>query len=138
MCADLIRVIRSNSCNKNKMTLSINPNIYGIPNCDMTQKALGWFKEKKIAVKFHDHKIEGITKQKLSDWSKKKSWEVLLNKRSTTWRSLSAAEQEKITNQAAAINLMMEQNSIIKRPVIEYGDQLIVGFNEEEYKKTFK
>ena len=112
--------------------------LYGIPNCDMTQKALGWFKANKIDVTFHDYKIAGITKGKLSDWCKKKSWEVLLNKRSTTWRSLSATEQEKITNQAAAINLMMENNSIIKRPVIEYGDQLLVGFNEEEYKKAFK
>jgi arsenate reductase (glutaredoxin) len=112
--------------------------LYGIPNCDVTQKALGWFKANKISVTFHDYKTAGITKGKLSDWCKKKSWEVLLNKRSTTWRSLSAAEQEKITNQAAAINLMMEQNSIIKRPLIEYGDQKLIGFNEEEYKKAFK
>ena len=112
--------------------------LYGIPNCDTTQKALGWCKENKISVTFHDYKTEGITKQRLSDWCKKKSWEVLLNKRSTTWRSLSAAAQEKATNQAEAIALMMEHNSIIKRPVMEKGDQLIVGFNEEEYKKAFK
>jgi len=112
--------------------------VYGIPNCDMTQKALGWFKANKISVKFHDYKSAGITKEKLSAWCKKKSWEILLNKRSTTWRSLSAADQEKTTNQTAAINLMMENNSIIKRPVIEHGDQLIVGFSEEEYKKAFK
>ncbi len=112
--------------------------LYGIPNCDVTQKALGWFKENKISVTFHDYKTAGITKEKLSNWSKKKSWEILLNKRSTTWRSLSTAQQEKITSQDAAISLMMEQNSIIKRPVIEYADQLFVGFNEDEYKKTFK
>jgi len=112
--------------------------LYGIPNCDTTQKALRWLKEKKISVTFRDYKIEGITKEKLLDWGKKKSWETLLNKRSTTWRSLSADEQEKITNEPAAIKLMMEHNSIIKRPVVENGDQLIVGFNEEEYKKAFK
>ena len=104
----------------------------------MTQKALGWLKANKISAEFHDYKTEGTTKGKLSEWCKKKSWEVLLNKRSTTWRSLSAAEQEKATNQSAAIALMMEHNSIIKRPVIENGDQLIVGFNEEEYQKAFR
>ncbi len=114
------------------------PAVYGIPNCDVTQKALAWFKANKIGVAFHDYKIEGVRKEKLLDWFKKKNWEVLLNKRSTTWRSLPVAEQEKITNEPAAIKLMMEQNSIIKRPVIENGDQLIVGFNEEEYKKAFK
>lgn len=112
--------------------------LYGIPNCDVTQKALNWFKANKIDVTFHDYKIAGITKEKLSDWCKNKSWEVLLNKRSTTWRSLSAPEQKKVSNETAAIKLMIEHNSIIKRPVIEYEDQQIVGFNEEEYKKAFK
>ena len=112
--------------------------LYGIPNCDVTQKALGWFKANKISVEFHDYKIAGITKGKLLDWCKKKNLELLLNRRSTTWRSLSDSEQEKIVNETAAIKLMMEHNSIIKRPVIEKGDQLIVGFNEEEYRKAFK
>jgi len=113
-------------------------NVYGLPNCDMTQKALGWLKKNKIDIAFHDYKTEGITKEKLSAWSKKKSWEILLNKRSTTWRSLIAAEQEKVKSEADAINLMIKQNSIIKRPVIEYNNQLIVGFNQEEYEKAFK
>ena len=112
--------------------------LYGIPNCDVTQKALGWFKANKISVTFHDYKTAGITKEKLLGWCKKKGWEILLNKRSTTWRSLSTIEQEEITSKTAAIKLMMEHNSIIKRPVIENGDQLIVGFNEEEFKKSFK
>jgi arsenate reductase len=114
------------------------PTVYGIPNCDVTQKALAWFKENKISITFHDYKTAGSTKEKLMNWCKKKSWEILLNKRSTTWRSLSAAEQGKITGEAAAINLMMAHNSIIKRPVIENADELIVGFNEEEYQKAFK
>ena len=112
--------------------------LYGIPNCDVTQKALGWLKANKISVEFHDYKIAGITKEKLSNWCKKKSWEILSNKRSTSWRSLSGSEQEKVVNETAAIKLMMEHNSIIKRPVIENSDQLIVGFNEEEYRKAFK
>lgn len=108
--------------------------VYGISNCDITKKALAWFKEKNIPVKFHDYKIAGITKEKLLAWNKKKGWEILLNKRSTTWRNIPAAQQEETTTQAAAIGLMLEQNSIIKRPVVEYGDELLVGFNEFEYK----
>lgn len=112
--------------------------VFGIPNCDITKKALAWFRENNIPLQFHDYKIAGITKEKLLEWCKMKSWEVLLNKRSTTWRGIAAAEQEKITNQLAAITLMLEQNSIIKRPVVEFGTELLVGFDESVYKKFFK
>ncbi len=110
------------------------PIVYGIPNCDITKKTMDWFKKNKTAVIFHDYKVEGITKEKLTEWSKKISWEILLNKKSSTWRGIPVSRQEKITNHTAAIALMLEHNSIIKRPVIEYGDQLLVGFNEEAYK----
>ncbi len=107
--------------------------MYGIPNCDTVKKTMDWFKKHKSAsiIIFHDYKKEGITKEKLTAWCKQVGWEILLNKKSTTWRSLPATEQNKITSQASAINLMKEQNSIIKRPVIETADKLIVGFNEE-------
>lgn len=111
--------------------------VYGIPNCDVTQKALGWFEEEKIKVIFYDYKISRIQKQKLSGWCKKINWKILLNKRSSTWRALSAAKQAEIQNQDVAINLMMEHASIIKRPIVEYGDQLLIGLNEQEYKRTF-
>ena len=120
------------------MAGSLKVNVYGLPNCDMTQKALGWLKKNRIDFGFHDYKTAVITKEKLSVWCKRKSWEVLLNKRSTTWRSLLAEEQEKVTGEPAAINLMMKHNSIIKRPVIEFKDHLLVGFSEEEYNKAFK
>ena len=112
--------------------------VYGISNCDVTKKTLDWFKKNNTPIIFHDYKTEGITKEKLLKWSKKKNWEILLNKRSTTWRVLAVADQEKITDQEAAIALMMEHNSIIKRPVIEFGGELLVGFNESEYKRAFK
>ena len=107
--------------------------VYGIPNCDITKKALDWLKEKNISVKFHNYKTEGITKEKLCAWCKRAGWEILLNKRSATWRGLTAARQVKITNEAAAIEMMMENNSIIKRPVIEYEKGLLVGFNETAF-----
>ena len=112
--------------------------VYGIPNCDMIKKTLNWFRKNKVDVTFYDYKKSGITKDKLLLWSKQVGWEVLLNKKSTTWRSLTMAEQEKITNQPAAIQLMISNTSIIKRPVIVFTDKLVVGYNETEFTKQLK
>jgi len=112
--------------------------LYGIPNCDTTRKALTWLKKKNIAFSFHDYKQQGISKQKLEEWCDKLGWETIFNKRSTTWRELSEAEQKKVINQNEAIKLMMGNNSIIKRPVIEFDDKLIIGFNETEITKQIK
>jgi arsenate reductase (glutaredoxin) len=112
--------------------------VYGIPNCDTTKKALNLLKKKGITFSFHDYKQEGINKAKLETWCKKLGWETIFNKRSTTWRELSDAEQKKVIDQTSAIKMMMEHNSIIKRPVIEIGEKLIAGFNETEITKQIK
>ncbi len=112
--------------------------LYGIPNCDTTKKAMAWLKKNKIDFSFHDYKQDGISKQKLEVWCNKLGWENIFNKRSTTWRELSEGEQKKVTNQSAAIKLMIENNSIIKRPVIEFETQLMAGFNETEITKQLK
>jgi Spx/MgsR family transcriptional regulator len=112
--------------------------LYGIPNCDTTKKAISWLQKNNIAFSFHDYKLQGINKEKLEDWCNKKGWETIFNKRSTTWRELPEAEQLKVTSQAAAIKVMLANNSIIKRPVIEHNNKLIVGFNETEYKGLLK
>lgn len=103
--------------------------IYGIPNCDTIKKTLDWFKQKNIPIIFYDYKKEGISKEKLTAWCKLTGWEILLNKKSATWRGLSPEEQSKITSQGAAIQLMKTQTSIIKRPVIEVDGKLLVGFD---------
>lgn len=108
--------------------------IYGIPNCDTTKKAISWLQKNNIDFSFHDYKLQGISKEKLEDWCKKLGWEIIFNKRSTTWRELPEAEQLKVTGQPAAIKLMLANNSIIKRPVIEHNSKLIVGFKEADYK----
>ena len=109
--------------------------VYGIPNCDTIKKTLDWYKSKNIPVEFVDNKKAGITKEKLADWCKKVGYEVLLNKKSTTWRSLPVEVQQKIVNEKAAIQLMTEYTSIIKRPVIEINNNVIVGFNETYFTK---
>ena len=109
--------------------------IYGIANCDIIKKTLDWYKKKNIPVGFHDYKKEGINKEKLVQWSKEVGWELLLNKKSTTWRSLAPEIQQKITNEKAAIQLMTEYTSIIKRPVVEVQGKIIVGFNNTYFTK---
>jgi len=112
--------------------------IYGIPNCDTTKKTLDWFKKNKVEYEFHDYKKTAISKEKIEQWCKKVSWEILLNKKSTTWKNLTSAEQQTVTSQAAAIKIMMENTSIIKRPVIETGNVILVGYNEENFIKQLK
>ena len=112
--------------------------LYGIPNCDTTKKAMAWLKKMNIDFSFHDYKQQGISKEKLEEWCNKSSWETIFNKRSTTWRELPEVEQKKAVNQSAAIKLMLQNSSIIKRPVIEVGKNLIVGFNETEIIKQLK
>ena len=111
-------------------------NIYGIPNCDITKLALAWLKKNKIDYNFHDYKKEGITAAKLNEWSEKKSWEMLLNKRGTTWKKISLEIQQTIIDQKAAVQLMQEHTSLIKRPVVEINGTILIGFDEAIYNKA--
>src|SRR4051794_13783629 len=104
--------------------------VYGITNCNTVKKAIDWLRNNKGDFEFHDYKKKGISKEKLEEWAKQVSWENLVNKKGTTWRTLPPDLQEKITNKRAAIELMMEKPSIIKRPIIETSNKLIVGFDE--------
>lgn len=111
--------------------------VYGIPNCDSVKKALQWLKHQDLAFTFHNFRTDGITAALLKRWSAKAGWEVLLNKKSTTWRGLTPEEQD-VTTQAGAVQLMKQYPSLIKRPVIEYNNELLVGYNEEAYTKHLK
>ena len=112
--------------------------IYGIPNCDTIKKTLDWFKQHKIDYQFHDYKKSGITKEKLNSWCKQVGWETILNKKSSTWRALPSEMQAKITTQAAAVKLMSENTSIVKRPVIENNNEIsIVGLDLIKYNQLF-
>lgn len=110
--------------------------VYGIKNCNTVKSAMEWLRKNKIEFEFHDYKKSGIMASKLSDWSKQVGWESLVNKRGTTWRQLGEADQKKVKNEKAAIALMLEKNSVIKRPLIEInGKVVLLGFDEDEYKK---
>jgi arsenate reductase (glutaredoxin) len=112
--------------------------VYGIKNCNTVKSALDWLKNRKVEFEFHDYKSKGITEAKLKAWSKQVGWESLVNKRGTTWRQLDEGVQKKVSSETAAINLMKDKTSVIKRPLIERDGKVIaLGFDEADYKKVF-
>jgi arsenate reductase len=106
--------------------------IYGIRNCDTMKKARAWLDAHGVAHEFHDYKVAGIDRATLEKWAKAVGWEVLLNRAGTTFRKLPEADKNGLT-EARAIKLMLEQPSMIKRPVLERGKTLWVGFSPEKY-----
>ena len=111
--------------------------LYGIKNCDTVKKAGTWLRAKGVAYAFHDYKVSGIDKQRLQRWSKDAGWEILLNRAGTTFRKLADADKQDLSA-AKAIDLMLAQPSLIKRPVLEIGGRLIVGFKPEIYDTILK
>ncbi|HZT25286.1 MAG TPA: ArsC family reductase [Pseudolabrys sp.] len=109
--------------------------IYGIKNCDTMKKARAWLDKHKVDYAFHDYKAAGIARGKLEGWAKKVGWETLLNRAGTTFKKLPDKDKEGLTEKKA-IALMLEQPSMIKRPVLEVsGGKILVGFRPEEYAK---
>jgi arsenate reductase len=106
--------------------------IYGIKNCDTMKKARAWLESHDLAYEFHDYKVSGIDRATLEKWAKVVGWEVLLNRAGTTFRKLPEAAKTGLT-EARAMKLMIEQPSMIKRPVLERGRTLLVGFSEDRY-----
>lgn len=106
--------------------------VYGIKNCDTVKKTLNWLKSNQVSYRFHDYKKEGIEAEKLNEWCTKVNYDELINRRGSTWRKLDENVKENIKDQQKAIELMMNHNSVIKRPIIELPDsKIIVGFKEE-------
>lgn len=112
--------------------------VYGIKNCNTVKSAMEWLKAHRVEVEFHDYKTKGITLEKLKSWSRQTGWEALVNKRGTTWRQLDDDTKAEITSEKAALELMMEKTSVIRRPLIEdKGKVVALGFDEAAYQKIF-
>ncbi len=111
--------------------------LYGIPNCDTVKKARAWLAGRGVEVAFHDYKKQGVPEAALRGWVKSLGWEALLNRKGTTWRKLDAARQAAVTDAASAIALMLEQPSVIRRPVLVKGEVLRAGFDAGEWAKVF-
>ncbi len=107
--------------------------IYGIPNCDTMKKARKWLDKNELEYEFHDYKKLGVPEKNLKIWVKRAGWDVVLNKRGTTWRKLDDNVKNSI-DETSSIQVMLNNASAIKRPVLESGKTLLVGFKEDEYK----
>jgi len=110
----------------------VKTTIYGIKNCDTMKKARTWLESHGIEYDFHDYKVSGIEATKLVGWLKVVGWETLLNRAGTTFRKLPDRAKQNL-DEAKAIKLMLEQPSMIKRPVLERGKTTLVGFSPDKY-----
>jgi arsenate reductase len=110
--------------------------IYGIKNCDTMKKARAWLDARGVAYSFHDYKTAGIERGRLEGWAREVGWEMLINRAGTTFRKLPETDKAGL-KPAKAIALMLSQPSLIKRPVLDTGGKLLVGFKPEQYEQTF-
>ena len=110
--------------------------IYGIKNCDTMKKARTWLDGQGIAYDFHDYKAAGISQETLRRWCAALGWETVLNRAGTTFRALPDADKAGL-DEGRAIALMLAQPSMIKRPVLDIGGKLLVGFKAEQYEQAF-
>ena len=104
--------------------------LYGIPNCDTVKKARAWLTDHGVDYAFHDFKKHGVPATALDGWIHTVGWDALINRKGTTWRKLDEAERAAVVDAASAKALMLAQSSVIKRPVVEWGNgEVSVGFD---------
>lgn len=110
--------------------------LYGIPNCDTMKKARVWLAQHGVAHVFHDYRKQGVDRAQLARWVDEHGWETILNRSGTTFRALPDADKARI-DAGKAVELMLAQPGMIKRPVLDLGDRRIVGFKPAIYEATF-
>jgi arsenate reductase len=118
--------------------MAMKKTLYGIPNCDTVKKARTWLADQSHAFDFHDFKKQGLARETVAGWLAQLDWEVLVNRRGTTWRKLPEERRAAIVDKASALELMLENPSVIKRPVLEGAGALAVGFSDEQYRRLFQ
>jgi arsenate reductase (glutaredoxin) len=112
--------------------------LYGIPNCDTVKKARTWLDANGIDYTFHDFKKNGITRELIAGWLPDVPWDVLVNRKGTTWRNLSDEQKAAVSDDKSATALMLESPSVIKRPVLSGAGKTSVGFTADAYQQIFK
>jgi len=111
--------------------------LFGIPNCDTVRKARKWLTAHNVEHRFHDVRKDGLEPEQVSEWARAVGWEILLNRRGQSWRKLNDADKKDI-DACRAIALMLQEPTLIKRPVLQHRDTLHVGFSEADYKMLFR
>lgn len=110
--------------------------MYGIKNCDTIKKARKWLEDNGVDYQFHDYKKDGLSEAQLDNWLDELGFEALINKRGTTWRKLPDEVKETIDRDSAR-SVMLDNPSIIKRPLLDTGSQKVLGFKADDYKALF-
>ena len=114
--------------------MAVMTTLFGIPNCDTVKRARDWLATHGVAYEFHDFKKAGVPADRLTAWVAAAGWERVLNRKGTTWRKLDPALQASVVDAASAQAVMRAQASVIKRPVVEWGDgRITVGFDEADW-----
>lgn len=112
--------------------------VFGIPNCDQVRKARAWLTEHGVAFVFHDLRKDGLEASRLAQWIARAGRDTLLNRKGTTWRQLGEADRTAVVDDASAQALMLARVTVIRRPIIEFDEQLVVGFDLNEYTSVFR
>ncbi|MFN3848686.1 MAG: Spx/MgsR family RNA polymerase-binding regulatory protein [Spirosomataceae bacterium] len=113
--------------------------VYGIPNCDTVKKTQTWLKENQVGFEFHNYKKDGITTEKLENWLNQVSIDELINKKGSTWKALSEEEKASVVDAQSAIAVILKNESVIKRPLIEENGKVVaLGFDAKKYEEIFK
>lgn len=107
--------------------------LYGIPNCDTVKKARVWLDANGLSATFHDYKKEGADPDKLAAWIDAAGLDTVVNRKGTTFRKLTEEEKAAASDSHTAVALLVQQPSIIKRPIVEYANGILVGFKEDEW-----
>lgn len=111
--------------------------LYGIANCNTVQKARNWLQKNNRNIPFHDFKKNGIDRDTIHRWLTRCNWQTLVNRKGLTWRGLSDEQKQAVVDDESALTLMLAKPSVIKRPVLESDERLIVGFDEATYTEIF-
>jgi len=112
--------------------------LFGIENCDQVRRARQWLRTQGVDARFHDFRRDGLDRTMLERWLSHVPWDSLLNRRGLTWRRLSVEQRQRVVDQASAVDAMLAEPTLVKRPVLETGERLLIGFSEPAWRTAFE
>jgi len=110
--------------------------LYGIKNCDTVKKARKWLELHGVEYQFHDFRVDGLERGAVQGWLAELGWQTLVNKRSTSWKALDERRRNDM-DEESALTAIMEQPTLIKRPLLDTGHERFTGFSATNYQKIF-
>jgi Spx/MgsR family transcriptional regulator len=117
--------------------MSVVTVVYGIETCDQVRKARSWLRAQDVPFRFHDFRVDGLAQALLERWMGHIPWDALVNRRSTTWRQIDATRRASVVDQTSAIDLLLANPTLVRRPVLESGDRILIGFSEPTSRALF-